>query len=158
LKLLDKNTWNTFPGLEYSYDNIGVMNETEYSINRQTENRTVYIVFIYMWKLSYRRLSDGPQGDICMQARGDYLDQVHSGQMVLKTVRREAELHSNGQSNSRGTSGLSPLRSDLMRPGREAGLEEWWPKDTQTKLNLKGNYQARFPPGQMVLMVVRQGG
>jgi hypothetical protein len=35
---------------------------------------------------------------------------------------------------------------------------EWWPKDTENKLNLMGDYQARVNSGQMALVVVRQGG
>jgi nitrate reductase beta subunit len=37
--LVDKNTWNKFPGSEYSIDNNEKMrNETGYPINKQTEN------------------------------------------------------------------------------------------------------------------------
>jgi hypothetical protein len=42
--------------------------------------------------------------------------------------------------------------------GREAGLHDWWPKDTQSKLNLKKDYQARVHSDQVVLVLVRQGG
>ncbi len=34
----------------------------------------------------------------------------------------------------------------------------WWPKTLKSKLNLKGEYEARVHSGQMVLVVVRQGG
>jgi hypothetical protein len=41
---------------------------------------------------------------------------------------------------------------------QEAGLHEQQPKDTQEKLKLKGDHQARVHSDQMFLMVVRQGG
>ncbi len=40
----------------------------------------------------------------------------------------------------------------LMLVGGEARPHEWWPKVTQ------GGHQARVHSGQMVLVVVRQGG
>jgi hypothetical protein len=49
--------------------------------------------------------------EIYMKAKGDYQDRVHSDQMVIVIVRREAE-PAGAESNSRGASGLSPLRSD----------------------------------------------
>jgi hypothetical protein len=39
-----------------------------------------------------------------------------------------------------------------------AGLHEQWPKTLNECLKLNGDYQARVHSGQMVLLVVRQGG
>jgi hypothetical protein len=58
----------------------------------------------------------------------------------------------------RGPSG--PLRSDISCDGQAGMLDrhEAVAKDTQSKLNLNGNYQTRVHPGQMFLVVARQGG
>ncbi len=59
-----------------------------------------------------------------MKAKEDFLDRVYSDKMVLGTVRL-------------------------------GGWIMWVvAKDTQTTLNLKGDYQARVHSGQMVLVVV----
>jgi pyruvate/2-oxoglutarate dehydrogenase complex dihydrolipoamide dehydrogenase (E3) component len=65
------------------------MNETEYSINNRRENQTVYNIYIYGDCLTNpTNDSLGTQGGICMQARADYPDQVHSDQMVFRIVLR----------------------------------------------------------------------
>jgi hypothetical protein len=59
-----------------------------------------------------------------------------------------------------GPSGSNPLRSDVLVMARLGGwtVERQWPKTLKTKLNPKGDYQAPVHPGQMFLVVVRQGG
>jgi hypothetical protein len=80
---------------------------------------------------------------IYVQAKGDYLDRVHSDQTVLKIVRWR--LSHMSKSNSRGT---IRLESTQIRwwPGRRLHHCEVVAMDTQVR------------SGQMVLMVVRQGG
>ncbi len=64
-----------------------------------------------------------------MQAKGDYMNWIHSDQVVLEIVRR---------------GGLSPLRSDGSHDGQAV---RWWPRTLKSNLNLKGNYQARVYSG-----------
>jgi hypothetical protein len=60
------------------------------------------------------------------------------------------------KSNSRGLSGLSPLRSDGSRDGQAGRVDgcRWWPKALKPKL--KGNYKAQVYSDEMVLLVVWQ--
>ncbi len=57
-------------------------------------------------------------------------------------------------------SGLSPLRSDGFCDGQAARLDcvSGGQKTLKAELNLKVDYQAHFNSGQMVLVVIRQGG
>jgi hypothetical protein len=53
--------------------------------------------YIYMLRLSYKWISGRTQLGLFMQVEGDYLNRVHSDQMVLKIDRRKAEPVSCGQ-------------------------------------------------------------
>jgi hypothetical protein len=59
-----------------------------------------------------------------------------------------------------GPSGASPLRSDGSHDGQAERLDRInsGQKTLKAKLNFKRDYQVRVHSGQMVLMVVRQGG
>jgi hypothetical protein len=63
------------------------MNETEYSVNKRTENLTAYNIYLYaetFLQMTFR----GTHRGICMHAKGNYLDQVHSDKMFLEIVRQ----------------------------------------------------------------------
>jgi hypothetical protein len=78
----------------------------------------------------------GNSRGICMKAKEDYL----------------------AKGNSRGATGSSPL-IDCSWDGQEGRLElvSGGQMTLKTKLNLKGDYQARVPSGQAV-QKVRKGG
>ncbi len=87
---------------------------------------------------------------------------------VLYTISRDSTIIES-QKELKGEFAWEPrvtirLDSTLIRwfswwwPGRKAGPCEQWPNKLKTKLNLKGDYQVQVHSGQMVLMVVRQGG
>jgi hypothetical protein len=100
------------------------------------------------------------RGNLQASQKGDYLDWVHSGQMVFEIVRwRIWAAWAVAKSNSRGPSSLSPLRSDGSRDGQAGRLYcmNGGQKTLKAKLNLKGDYQARAHSGQMVVVVIRQG-
>jgi hypothetical protein len=65
-----------------------------------------------------------------------------------------------GQRQLRGAIGLSPLRSNGSCDGQAGRLDKVTvvTKDTESKLSLKGDYQAQVHWGQMVLMVAKQEG
>ncbi len=64
---------------------------------------------------------------VLLQVKGDCPDPVHSDQMVLRTVRREAGPHLRwlkalkNQGSSKRISGSSPLRSAGSRDGQVGG-------------------------------------
>jgi hypothetical protein len=68
------------------------------------------------------------KGENCMKAKGDCPDQIHSDQMTLTTVRREAGLrkwwpkaHKNKAKFKGRPSDSSPLRSDASCDGHAGG-------------------------------------
>jgi hypothetical protein len=68
---------------------------------------------------------------------------------------------SSGQKQRKGgPSGLNPLRSDRSQDGQAGRFDRVssGQKALKTKLNLEEDFLALVHSGQMVLMVVRQGG
>jgi hypothetical protein len=51
------------------------------------EQKIDSVQYIYMQTLSYKRISGGTQWGFYMQAEEDYLNQIHSDQMVLEIDR-----------------------------------------------------------------------
>jgi hypothetical protein len=96
-----------------------------------------------------------------MKAKGDYQDQVHSGQMVLVLVRPGGGQHEWWpKATQGGPSGLSPLRSDGSRDGKAGRLDCMSGGQKTLKLsyiNLKGGILGLSPLRSDGLMVVRQG-
>ncbi len=62
-----------------------------------------------------------------MKAKGDYLNLVYSDQMVFEIVRRETDWLERWPKATQGwgggTSGLSPLRSDVSCDGQAGRLD-----------------------------------
>ncbi len=68
-----------------------------------------------------------------MQSKGDYLNRVHSDQMVLEIVSGEAEPNEQWPKKQLEPLGLSPLRSGCSCDGQAGRLDrhEAVAKDTQ---------------------------
>ncbi len=94
---------------------------------------TVYNKYIYVETVLQLNFAWELKG-IFMQAKGDYLNWVHSDQIVLEIVRRGgwAALMV-AKSNARGPSGSGPLGSDGSRDGQAERLDyhEVVARDTQ---------------------------
>jgi hypothetical protein len=59
-----------------------------------------------------------------MKAKVDYLNQVHSDQLVLEIIRQEAEPREQWPKTTQGeSSGSSPLRSDGSSDGQAGRLD-----------------------------------
>jgi hypothetical protein len=87
------------------------MNETEYSINNLKEFEQ-FTIYIYMCGDCSKNDSQGElKGGFTFKPRGKYCGGlVHSDQMVIEIVRREAEpCEQKPKANQRGPSGSSPL-------------------------------------------------
>ncbi len=158
IHLLDQNNEQESNG---NLDNAWkIINKTEYQISNRIENHQSTI-FKYVRRPCSNWISDWTQREFYMQAKEGYLNQVHSDQMVFKIVRLETEPREQWlKATQGGPSGSSPLRSDGSHDGQAGRLDCWElvSKDAQNKLNLKGDYQAPVYSGQMLLVVVRQGG
>jgi hypothetical protein len=91
-----------------------------------------------------------------MKAKGDYPES-----RLLRLYGSQDGLHERWTKTTQGVpSGSSLFRSDDFRYGQAGRLDRLRNsrKTVKANLNLKGDYKARVHLGQMVLMVVRQGG
>jgi hypothetical protein len=122
-------------------NNRKIMNKTEYANNNWTEVNSAQYLYIYMQRLSYKWISWGTQGELYMQAKGDYLNQVNfisDGSWDSQTERLSHV--SRGQINSRGAIRLESTQIRCSCDGQAGRMDSHkpWPRTLKTKLNLKG--------------------
>jgi hypothetical protein len=131
--------------------------------NQQSNRKSSSIQNLYMQCLSYKCLLGGTQGEFTSKPRGIIWIVSTQIRRFLRQSDGEAEPHDQWPKKTQGghQARSSPLISDGSRDGQQAGrldLVRSGQKTLKTKLNLKGNYQARVHSGQTVLVVVNQGG
>jgi hypothetical protein len=87
----------------------------------------VYNIYIYIYVETALQMNlGGTQGEFYMQAKWDYLNRVHSDQMVLKIVRQMGLCQPCEQwpkATQGRPSGYSPLRSDGSCDGQAGRLD-----------------------------------